>query len=131
MELSGILLRLAARGLRYRFLKTIGHSTWPEAMSIEVTQRCIARCVMCNIWQMPATEIELEAREWLKFLESPILSELKELDVTGGEPFLREDIVELLLGIGNLKLAHLKQLCSVAITTNGFQIFPVSNISRE
>jgi MoaA/NifB/PqqE/SkfB family radical SAM enzyme len=63
---------------------------------------------------------ELLAVDWLKLLESPILSELKELDVTGGEPFLRSDIVELLLGIGRLKKTHLRRLCSVAITTNGF-----------
>jgi MoaA/NifB/PqqE/SkfB family radical SAM enzyme len=75
---------------------------------------------MCNIWQMPATTQELEADDWLKLLESPVLSDLKELDVTGGEPFLRNDIVELLLGIARLKATHLKKLCSVAITTNGF-----------
>ena len=120
MRLNRILLHLAARGFRYRFLKATGYPAKPESLSIEVTQRCIARCVMCNIWQMPHTNPELTAEDWLKFLESPILSELKELDITGGEPFLRNDIVELLQGIGRLKSTHLKKLCSVAITTNGF-----------
>lgn len=120
MGLNRILLCLAARGFRYRFLKATGRSARPESLSLEVTQRCIARCVMCNIWRLPATDSELDAGDWLKFLESPILSELKELDITGGEPFLRDDIVELLLGIGSLKSTHLKQLRSVVITTNGF-----------
>jgi len=119
MNLNRILLRLAVRGVRYRFLKAAGRSAQPEALSIEVTRRCIAKCLMCNIWRMPAVP-ELTARDWLKLLESPVLSQLKELDVTGGEPFLRDDIVELLLGIGRLKKTNLRNLCSVAITTNGF-----------
>ncbi len=120
MELNSILISLAARGIRYRYLKAMGMPGRPEALSIEVTRRCIAKCVMCNIWQMPATAPELVADDWLKLLQSPVLSDLKELDITGGEPFLRNDIVELLLGIGKLKATHLKQLCSIAITTNGF-----------
>jgi MoaA/NifB/PqqE/SkfB family radical SAM enzyme len=118
-KINRILLTLAARGIRYRFLRATGRSARPEAVSIEVTRRCIAKCLMCNIWRMPAVP-ELTAHDWLKLLESPELSELKELDVTGGEPFLRNDIVELLLGIGRLKKSHLRSLCSVAITTNGF-----------
>ena len=120
MELNRILLALAARGIRYRYLKATGRPARPEALSLEVTRRCIARCLMCNIWQAPTDLPELESRDWLEFLKSPVLSELKELDITGGEPFLRDDLVELLLGIGRLKKTHLPHLCSVAITTNGF-----------
>jgi len=112
-------MTLAARGIRYRCLKAMGLAARPEALSIEVTRRCIAKCLMCNIWRMPVTA-ELAAGDWLELLASPLLADLKELDVTGGEPFLRNDIVELLLGIGSLKKMHLRRLCSVAITTNGF-----------
>ncbi len=119
MKPKRILLTLAARGMRYRCLKAAGLPARPEALSIEVTRRCIARCLMCNIWRMPAVP-ELEARDWLKLLDSPIFAGLKELDVTGGEPFLRKDIAELLLGVGRLKRTRLPHLCSVAITTNGF-----------
>ena len=120
MRLNRMLLHLAARGIRYRCLKATGSHAQPEALSLEITQRCIAKCLMCNIWQMPAASPELEARDWLELLQSPVLSELKELDITGGEPFLRDDLTELLLGIGRLKVTHLPRLCSVAITTNGF-----------
>jgi MoaA/NifB/PqqE/SkfB family radical SAM enzyme len=119
MEVDRILTTLAAKGLRYRWLRATGRPGRPEALSIEVTRRCVARCVMCNIWRMQPTAPELQAGDWLKLLESPVFSGLKELDLTGGEPFLRDDIVELLLGIGRLKRRHLRQLCSVAITTNG------------
>ena len=86
---------------------------------MEITRRCVARCVMCNIWRMRLASPELQADDWLKLLGDPVLSELKELDITGGEPFLRRDIIDLLLGIGRLKSTHLEHLHSVAITTNG------------
>ncbi len=120
MDLNRMLLTLACRGLHYRWLKATGRPARIEALSIEITTRCIAKCLMCNIWRMPVTIPELTAHDWLGLLASPIMAELKELDITGGEPFLRNDIVELLRGIGNLKGSSLRRLCSVAITTNGF-----------
>jgi MoaA/NifB/PqqE/SkfB family radical SAM enzyme len=119
MELNRLLLTLALRGGRYRFLKASGCPGQVEALSMEVTRRCVARCVMCNIWRMRPTTPELQADDWLKLLEDPVLSKLKELDITGGEPFLRSDLVDLLLGVGRLKSSHLRRLSSVAITTNG------------
>lgn len=113
-------LRLAQRARRYRYLKASGSPALPEALSIEVTRRCIARCVMCNIWQSPVDLPELTPDEWLDVLSSPVLSELKELDVTGGEPFLRDDLAQLLIGVGRLKADRLLRLRSIAITTNGF-----------
>lgn len=112
-------LRLAARARRYHSLKASGRPARPQALSLEVTRRCIARCVMCNIWRAPADLPELNAGEWLKLLASPILADLKELDITGGEPFLRDDLAQLLLGVGRLKAKCLPQLRSIAITTNG------------
>jgi MoaA/NifB/PqqE/SkfB family radical SAM enzyme len=113
-------LRLAQRARRYRHLKATGGAARTEALSIEVTRRCIARCVMCNIWQTPDDLPELTTKEWLAVLASPVLSELKELDVTGGEPFLRNDLAQLLLGVARLKAERLPHLRSIAITTNGF-----------
>ena len=119
MEINRLLLTLALRAVRYRLLKASGRPGRIEALSMEVTTRCVAQCVMCNIWRMRPVLPELKAADWLKLLENPILSELKELDITGGEPFLRSDMVDLLLGLSRLKATHLKDLRSVAITTNG------------
>jgi MoaA/NifB/PqqE/SkfB family radical SAM enzyme len=119
MGIDRLLLTLALRAVRYRLLKASGHPGRIEALSMEVTCRCVARCVMCNIWRMRPALPELEAADWLELLADPVLSELKELDITGGEPFLRNDMADLLLGIGRLKATHLRRLCSVAITTNG------------
>jgi hypothetical protein len=112
--------RIAWRGLRFRYLKLTGAAARPQALSLELTRRCIARCLMCNIWQAPRDLPELSAGEWLDVLASPMLGDLRELDVTGGEPFLRPDLVELFEGICRLKPDRFPHLSSIAVTTNGF-----------
>lgn len=58
--------------------------------------------------------------QWLCLLSSDLFSDLVELDITGGEPFLRDDLADFIAGVCNLRQNHLKSLKSIAITTNGF-----------
>jgi MoaA/NifB/PqqE/SkfB family radical SAM enzyme len=120
LPLLRLRVRLAWNGLRYRWLKVTGRPALPQALSLEVTRRCIARCIMCNIWKTPPCLPELTAEEWLGVLRSPVLRGLRELDITGGEPFLRKDLGRLFEGIAGLKDSHFPGLRSVAVTTNGF-----------
>lgn len=112
-------LKLLINGVRYRYLHTTGKPVKPQAVSLEITQRCIARCVMCNIWRTRETE-ELSVKNWINLLSSSFFSDLRELDITGGEPFLRNDLLELIKGISSLGDRHCRKLKSLAITTNGF-----------
>lgn len=75
---------------------------------------------MCNIWKIPASVKDLPVETWIRLLSSDILSDLRELDVTGGEPFLRGDLLDLFRGIRDAKRRNLRALASVALTTNGF-----------
>ncbi|NTU69745.1 radical SAM protein [bacterium] len=59
--------------------------------SIIVTYRCPMRCVMCNIWQNQ-TKKEEEFRP--QILEK--LPKLNAINVTGGEPFERNDLDEII-----------------------------------
>jgi MoaA/NifB/PqqE/SkfB family radical SAM enzyme len=76
--------------------------------SLIVTYRCNARCHMCNTWRFPtapADEITLAEIEKLP----PIPS----INLTGGEPFIREDLSEI--------LSVLKPKCQrLVISTNGY-----------
>jgi MoaA/NifB/PqqE/SkfB family radical SAM enzyme len=74
---------------------------------------------MCNIWRSRDGD-DLPIEDWVRLLSSSFFSELRELDVTGGEPFLRKDLLELIDGISRLKEGTLKKIKSLAITTNGF-----------
>lgn len=62
----------------------------PTDASIILTYRCPMRCLMCNIWQNPTDKTrEITAAD----LRS--LPRLKFINLTGGEPFVREDLAEI------------------------------------
>lgn len=118
-SIANITSRLLYHGLKFKFLKQIGRPGAIQAISLEVTHKCIARCIMCNIWKIPNNVPDLPMEAWLSLLSSPLLLDLRELDITGGEPFLRDDLLDLFSGICALKERNLKRLKSIAITTNG------------
>lgn len=77
---------------------------------VAVTYRCDSRCNMCNIWQLEPG-MELAPAEYRKLPRT-----LRDVNITGGEPFLREDIVELVRVIDE-HCNHPR----IVISTNGFQ----------
>ena len=62
----------------------------PTDASIILTYRCPMRCQMCNIWKNPTNRQEEIKAEDLKSLP-----QLKFINLTGGEPFIREDLEEI------------------------------------
>ncbi len=120
MALLKTVATLFLNGVRYRFQKRTGNPGRPQAVSLEITHRCIARCIMCNIWRIPVSEPELSVNEWLDLLSGDLFHDIRELDITGGEPFLLDDIDILFSGICELKNRNMRSLRSVAVTTNGF-----------
>ena len=119
-SLSRLARQLFTNGIRYRYQRASGKMLKPQAVSLEVTHRCIAKCVMCNIWRLPGETPLISADEWLALLSSDPFTDLVELDITGGEPFLRSDLSDLLTAVCGLKKRHLTSLKSIAVTTNGF-----------
>ncbi|RPJ42320.1 MAG: radical SAM protein, partial [Candidatus Latescibacterota bacterium] len=61
----------------------------PIDVVLATTYRCNARCIMCNIWKNPS-ENDLLPEEY-RFLPTS----LRYVNVSGGEPFLRDDIPEI------------------------------------
>jgi len=120
VETFKVITRLLRNGMHFRYLRLSGRPAMPQAASIEITHDCIARCLMCNIWKIPAGVPNLSLDNWLALFKSPVMADLRELDVTGGEPFLRNDLVEFFRGLCEIRRTHLKQLKAVALTTNGF-----------
>ena len=111
--------RLIGNGVRFRYLRATGRPGKITTVSLEITHDCIARCIMCNIWQIPRDVASRSVDQWLRLLASPLFSNLRELDITGGEPYLVKGLPDLLAGIRDLKHKNLKALRSIAITTNG------------
>ena len=62
----------------------------PTDVSIITTYRCQMRCKMCNIWENPTdAKRELTAKDLEK------LPSFKFVNITGGEPFVRRDLEDL------------------------------------
>ena len=133
--MEGSVFKLAGRlflnGLYFRYLKWQGKPGRPQALSLEITHDCIARCLMCNIWKIPREVPNLPVEDWIQLLSSDLFEDLRELDITGGEPFLRKDLPDLFVGICDLKLKGLKQLKSIALTTNGLLTDRVLNGTED
>jgi len=119
-SLLKLAFRLVKNGLRFRYLRFTGKPGKPLAVSLEVTHNCIAKCIMCNIWKIPGQVPNLPLTEQIRILSSDLLSDIVELDITGGEPFLRDDLPDLFSAVCDLKKNHAKSLQAVAVTSNGF-----------
>jgi len=80
----------------------------PQQAIIAVTYRCNARCTMCDIWQKePVAEIEPSAYYHLP-------ASLREINLTGGEPFLRDDLDKIVA-----VLAERTPRARIVISSNG------------
>lgn len=67
---------------------------YPTDVSIITTYRCQMRCKMCDIWENPT-----DKKQEITAKELEIIPNFKFVNITGGEPFVRrdlEDIVEVL-----------------------------------
>ena len=80
-------------------------------VKIKVTSRCNLRCAMCNYWKT-TSEQALSTPRWQGVLDELKTLGARKIHVSGGEPFLRRDLVELLEHACELKL-------KVNLTTNG------------
>ncbi len=110
---------LAFRTIAHRFRKVFGLATLPRSLTVTITRRCNSRCIMCNIWRLGRRQEELPLAVITRFLSNPLFSQLVELDLTGGEPLLRQDLPELVRYVANLKDRTLLNLKTVALASNG------------
>jgi len=67
----------------------------PSYAIIAVTLKCNAKCIMCDIWKRES------GREVEPAFYQRLPSSLREVNITGGEPFLREDLPEIIEVIHN------------------------------
>ena len=77
-------------------------------LSVILTYRCDSRCSMCNIWQYPT---QPQAEVTLETL-SRLPGGFDHLNLTGGEPTLRKDLMELVEVLD-------PKACTMEISTNG------------
>lgn len=77
--------------------------------AVIVTYRCNARCQMCHTWQHPSKRAEEIGLEIMK----KIPGDQHRINLTGGEPALRDDLVEIVDVL-------VKKTPRLEISTNGY-----------
>lgn len=81
----------------------------PKDAVVAITYQCNSQCVMCGIWKKKEVPV-MEPRDFLELPKS-----LVDLNISGGEPFLRADLPEFVV--------RAKERCpevKIIISTNGF-----------
>ena len=92
----------------------------PSSAIIAVTLNCNARCIMCNIWKNKIKD-ELKPYEYLK-----LPGTLKEINITGGEPFIRNDLINI--------IENIKKICRkarIVISSNGYLTDMIELMMRD
>lgn len=86
-------------------------------LRVSLTDRCSLRCTYCMPFDfkewLPSEEL-LSKDELIKVIEIAVAQGITEVRLTGGEPLLRPDIIEIVEGINSLSNAP-----ELSMTTNG------------
>lgn len=95
--------------------------TMPYKYIFIVTNLCQSRCLTCNIWKIYKVKKELIKKELKIYEYEKIFEKIKKdvlwLNFSGGEPFLRKDLVELT----KLAFKKFKNLIIFNMPTNGLE----------
>ncbi|MGV8048741.1 MAG: radical SAM/SPASM domain-containing protein [Anaerolineaceae bacterium] len=106
--------KVAALYIEHRKWK-LGSQRSPTVIVFFITSRCNLRCSHCFYWhELNSQQDELSLSE-IEKMASSLLSPIH-LSITGGEPFLRQDIVEICSIFNKVNGCR-----NIGIATNGFK----------
>ena len=105
----------ACKGVKFNIEYKLSKGSYPTFLIYKATMRCNSRCKTCNIWKGGEGKIELTIEELDTILTNPFWKEVKYVNITGGEPFLRKDLVDIL----HIIKRNLPKVRIIAIPTNG------------
>jgi SynChlorMet cassette radical SAM/SPASM protein ScmE len=85
----------------------------PRSVDLEITNRCNLRCKYCSHFSSAGdVGLDLPIEEWLKFFEELKRCSVLDVSISGGEPFYRADLRDLISGVVKNKMRY-------SILTNG------------
>lgn len=82
---------------------------------IHVTNQCNYSCIYCYSNSGSKTDGELSGKEIIELVSNLIDHDVGKIVITGGEPFLREDLVEILRAIKKLNSSYVP----ICVNSNG------------
>jgi len=105
-------------------LSARGKLKHPYKLTFAITNKCNLRCKTCHIWKKKPAD-ELSAEETDKFFN--INNFFNWMDLTGGEIFLRKDLLDITKSIKK----NVKNLVMLHYPTNGFLTDRIVGITEE
>src|SRR6476620_9529585 len=87
-------------------------------LRVSVTDRCNYKCVYCRTGELGAQYPELAIADYLKLIKLFVGLGIEKVRITGGEPLLRNGLIELIEELAKLRTSNGNPL-DLALTTNG------------
>lgn len=89
----------------------------PKFVTFFVTWRCNSRCIFCDIWRKPSSKKdELDVRQIARIFRQ--LGRLDCLRLSGGEPFLRADLPEIINVLQKINRPEILHITSTGLLTD-------------
>jgi MoaA/NifB/PqqE/SkfB family radical SAM enzyme len=114
------------RGVRYHAAGRI-YTPKPIYLNLRVTQRCNSMCVMCSDWKSGNGSRELTVAQIGETLRNPLFGSVKKFALSGGEPVIREELVQ----IAETALQVCPSIKEMLLLTNGLEPALVLKRTRE
>jgi GTP 3',8-cyclase len=97
---------------------TDSHGRVIHDLRVSVTDRCNYKCVYCRTGEYGAQYPELAINEYLRLIKLFVSLGIEKVRLTGGEPLLRNGLIELIQELAGLRTISGESL-DIAVTTNG------------
>ena len=99
-------------------------------LRVSVTDRCNYRCVYCRTGNEGAVFSELPIADYLRMIRLFVSLGVEKVRLTGGEPLLRNGLLELIRALAPLRTLSGAPL-DIALTTNGHLLESLAGPLRE
>lgn len=103
-----------------------GHGRALTDLRLSVTDRCNYRCVYCRTGNEGAQFTELPISVYARILRVFVSLGIEKVRLTGGEPLLREGLLDLIRETAEMRPAFSDAPLDIAITTNGHLLAPMA-----
>jgi cyclic pyranopterin phosphate synthase len=110
-------------------------------LRVSVTDRCNYRCVYCRTGNEGAQYSELTSQQYLRMIRVFVALGIEKVRLTGGEPLLRQGLVEMVHELSSLRTAFLPDgapaegatapKLDLAVTTNGHLLESLAQPLKE
>jgi len=103
-----------------------GHGRALTDLRLSVTDRCNYRCVYCRTGNEGAQFTELPIAIYTRMLRVFVSLGIEKVRLTGGEPLLREGLLDLIRETAEMQPAFSEAPLDIAMTTNGHLLAPMA-----